>query len=102
MLNFRGVFCLWQFVSIVYLWIASHQLTQFKRSDAGTVVRLPGCQTKQSRLDTWWMLGWMNGDVRINGLVISPTYKWGINWAEITHLHPGKLTWLAGKWDPLN
>ena len=54
-------FCLWHFVSIVYLWIASHQLTQFKhlkncphwyqRSDAGTFVRLPWCQTKQSRLD---------------------------------------------------
>ena len=55
------LFCLWHFVSIVYLWVASHQLTQFKhlkncphwyqRSDAGTFVRLPWCQTKQSRLD---------------------------------------------------
>ena len=23
-----------------------------------------------------WKLGWINGDVRINGLVISLTYKW--------------------------
>ena len=27
----------------------------------------------------------INGDVRINGLDLSPTYKWGMNWGEITH-----------------
>ena len=26
----------------------------------------------------------INGD-RINGLVISPTYKWGMNWGGKTH-----------------
>ena len=63
---------------------------------AGEELQKPlGDEGWQSTVDgcpVGWKLGWINGDVRINGLVISPTYKWGINWGEITHLHPGKLT----------
>ena len=41
-----------------------------------------------------WMLGWINGDVRINGLVISPTYKWSVYWGYNYPLTIICSTWL--------
>ena len=66
------------------VWLA-YMMVLLVKSFKSPWVTKGGWQSTVDGCPVGWKLGWINGDVRINGLVISPTYKWGINWGEITH-----------------
>ena len=80
--------------------VAKARLVGLHDGSAGEELQKPPGDGKGGSVHRWWMswdgwmLGWINGDVGINGLDISPTYKWLVYWGYNYPLTIICSTWL--------